>query len=48
MCLMCTILLSHGLLLVSSSLVSGSVAVSLRDGLSKGRMKQVHVKKNPA
>lgn len=34
MCLMWTILLTHGLLLVSGSLVSGSVAVSLRDGLS--------------
>lgn len=34
MCLMCTILFTHGLLLVSSSLVSGSVAVSLRDGPS--------------
>lgn len=43
MCLMWTILLTHGLLLVSSSLVSGSVAVSLRDGLSQGRMKPVHV-----
>lgn len=30
---MWTILLTHGLLLVSGSLVSGSVAVSLRDGL---------------
>lgn len=45
MCLMWTILLTHGLLLVSSSLVSGSVAVSLRDGLSQGRMKPVHVQK---
>lgn len=44
MCLMWTILLTHGLLLVSSGLVSG-VAVSLKDGLSQGRMKQVHVEK---
>ena len=45
---MWTILLTHGLLLESGSLVAGSVAVSLRDGLSQGKDETSACEKNPS